>query len=63
MDLLNQIIRQPFDPDYAVVAARPARRRGSGPPGRRRGARRRHVRRRRAADHPRCPAAETERAN
>ena len=25
MDLLNQIIRQPMDPDYAVVAAGPAR--------------------------------------
>ncbi len=22
MDLLNQIVRQPLDPDYAVVAAR-----------------------------------------
>ncbi len=26
MDLLNQIIRQPLDPDYALVAARPAKR-------------------------------------
>ena len=30
MDLLNQIARNPYDPDYAVVAAR-----GGGPGGRR----------------------------
>ena len=52
MDLLNQIIRQPLDPDYAVVAARPAA--ASGPLDLRRGrvADRRHVRGGRAADHP-----------
>ena len=30
MDLLNQIIRQPVDPDYALVAARKTAAGGAG---------------------------------
>ena len=53
MDLLNQIIRQPLDPDYARGGgpgpARPALPLGSGAGG---GGDRRDVRRGGASDHP-----------